>query len=163
MARTGLATPLRRKQDEFRTLLLGASHSDPYLALEVAAVANLVKSDTILERNTELQQRFLELAKADWKRQSDIPILESSVRVIAINGIRALIVDIAGERQMKAPATTPQQAASSDRRMHSHIQNKDEEFRGDAVCRALGPISTLFSAVLCVVEVPAIHGRTLLG
>jgi hypothetical protein len=85
--------------------LLGASHSDPYLALEVAAVANLVKSDTVLERNTELQQRFLELAKAVGNRQSDIPILESSVRVIAINGIRALIVDIAGERQMKVRTT----------------------------------------------------------
>jgi hypothetical protein len=85
--------------------LARASHNDPYLALEVAAVANMVKSDTVLERNTELQQRFLELAKADWKRQSDIPILESSVRVIAIYGIRALVVDIAGERKMRVRTT----------------------------------------------------------
>ena len=68
--------------------------------LEVSATTNLFKSDTILEHNIEFQQRMLEQVKADWQRQWDVPIVESSVRVVAINGIRTLVMDIVGEHKI---------------------------------------------------------------
>ena len=90
----------KKKQDEFRTLLFSATRDDPYAALEVSATTNLFKSDTVLEHNIEFQQRMLEQVKADWQRQWDVPIVESSVRVVAINGIRTLVMDIVGEHKI---------------------------------------------------------------
>ena len=90
----------KKKQDEFHSLLLSASCDEPYVLLEVSATTNLFKSDTILEHNIKLQQGMLERVKADWQRQLDVPIVESSVRVVAINGIRTLVIDIVGERKI---------------------------------------------------------------